>query len=185
MKNCPKEGCGQPHENPGRFCSRKCANSRSFSPEAIKKKSEAAKKNCQDPEFRQKNVQALNKYWQEVKSGERESYLFGLKLIIEQVESGTYKTFTPRVIQAKVRRYLLHKRGNQCQICGNTEWLGKPIPLACDHIDGKHENVELSNFRLVCLNCDGLLPTYKSKNWGNGSKVNREYKRRRVEKLQV
>ena len=37
-----------------------------------------------------------------------------------------------------------------------------------DHIDGNSDNNILSNLRLVCGNCDMQLPTYKSKNKGNG-----------------
>jgi hypothetical protein len=43
-----------------------------------------------------------------------------------------------------------------------------------DHIDGNSENNHLSNLRLVCGNCDMLLPTYKSKNKGNGRAYRRE-----------
>ena len=67
-----------------------------------------------------------------------------------------------------VRRYLLEKYGNCCQICKNTEWMGKPIPLVCDHIDGNPENHNIDNFRLVCGNCDMQLPTYKAQNRGLG-----------------
>ena len=36
------------------------------------------------------------------------------------------------------------------------------------HIDGNSDNNALVNLRLVCGNCDMQLPTYKSKNRGNG-----------------
>ena len=42
-----------------------------------------------------------------------------------------------------------------------------------DHIDGNSDNWMDNNLRLVCGNCDMQLPTYKSKNLGNG-----RYKRR-------
>jgi len=42
MSICPK--CGAPHNKLGRFCSRKCANSRVFSNETIEKKRTANKK---------------------------------------------------------------------------------------------------------------------------------------------
>ena len=41
MKTCPK--CESLHDKPGKFCSRKCANSRQFSEETIIKKSQSAK----------------------------------------------------------------------------------------------------------------------------------------------
>lgn len=42
MKICPK--CGNTHEKPGTFCSRRCANSHTQSPETNRKRSESNKK---------------------------------------------------------------------------------------------------------------------------------------------
>jgi predicted nucleic acid-binding Zn ribbon protein len=67
-----------------------------------------------------------------------------------------------------VRRYLNETREHICVLCKNTEWQGKPIPLVSDHIDGNPHNHQLDNLRLICNNCNALLPTYKSKNIGNG-----------------
>lgn len=66
------------------------------------------------------------------------------------------------------KKYLMETRGYCCEICGTREWMGKPVGLILDHIDGNSENDSLSNVRLVCGNCDMQLPTYKSKNKGNG-----------------
>lgn len=54
------------------------------------------------------------------------------------------------------------------QVEQGSEWMGKPMPLVCDHVDGDHANQKLTNFRLVCGNCDMQLDTYKSKNKGRG-----------------
>lgn len=67
-----------------------------------------------------------------------------------------------------IKRYLIESQGHVCSICKLTEWYGAPIPLVMDHIDGHSENNNLDNLRLVCGNCDMQLPTYKSKNKGNG-----------------
>src|SRR6478735_326613 len=61
-----------------------------------------------------------------------------------------------------------------CQICGTSEWLGKPIMLIGDHIDGNSENNAIENIRLICSNCDETLSTYKSRNRGNGREVRRQ-----------
>lgn len=80
------------------------------------------------------------------------------------------------------KRYMIHTSGHRCMICGQTEWMGKPVPLVLDHIDGNSDNYKLSNLQLVCGNCDMQLPTYKSKNKNSGntsrSKRRREYWRK-------
>jgi len=44
------------------------------------------------------------------------------------------------------------------------------IPLVSDHIDGDPKNNNLDNFRIICNNCDSILPTFKGKNRGKGRK---------------
>ena len=63
-----------------------------------------------------------------------------------------------------VRRFLIDKYGHECSICHYKKWQGKPIPLVVDHINGNPMDCFISNFRLVCGNCDMQLPTYKNKN---------------------
>lgn len=77
-----------------------------------------------------------------------------------KIESGVYKSSNP----TQYKRYLIETRGHQCEICKQTEWMGQPIPLVMDHINGRSSENNLDNLRLVCGNCDMQLPTYKSKN---------------------
>ena len=73
----------------------------------------------------------------------------------------------------RAKRYLIEKHGHQCVICKNTEWMGKPIPLTLDHINGNPDDWRVENLRVICPNCDRQTPTYGGKNKGNGKMSNR------------
>jgi hypothetical protein len=94
---------------------------------------------------------------------------------IQLIESGEYHNLCEESIRKHVKKWLIHRNGNVCSICKQSEWMGSPIPLVNDHIDGNSQNCNLENFRLVCCNCDAQLPTYKSKNRGRGRPRDRSY----------
>jgi len=74
-----------------------------------------------------------------------------------------------------VRQYLLDVQSGCCAICGgNTTWQDLPLAFVLDHIDGDPTNNCRENLRLICPNCDSQLPTYKSRNRGNGRHFRRE-----------
>ncbi len=56
----------------------------------------------------------------------------------------------------------------RCDSCKNTEWMGKPISLELDHIDGDNTNNLISNLRILCPNCHAQTPTYRGKNRKSG-----------------
>ena len=90
------------------------------------------------------------------------------------------------VVSPQVKRYLREKFGDKCCICGWSKINPKTgkVPLVADHIDGNwRHNVE-SNLRLVCPNCDALLPTFSALNKGKGRK-NRTVSKRTLEARQL
>ena len=77
-------------------------------------------------------------------------------------------------ISTYIRRWLKETRGERCEVCKETKWCGKTIPLLVDHIDGNWKRTVPENLRRICGNCDMQLPTYKNKNKGNGRFSRRE-----------
>lgn len=81
---------------------------------------------------------------------------------ILKIKNGNYHSTDLRTI----KRYLFETRGMKCELCGLSKWMGKTIPLVCDH--GDSSNHKLNNLRLICNNCDVIMPTFKGRNRGSG-----------------
>lgn len=61
-----------------------------------------------------------------------------------------------------LRRVLVAVHGRpQCVVCGNPgEWMGQPLTLHIDHINGDHSDNRVTNLRWLCPNCHTQTPTY-------------------------
>lgn len=69
-----------------------------------------------------------------------------------------------RVKSQTLRRFVEERDGPACSCCGTIEWLGKPMTMDLDHIDGDHRNNFPENIRLLCPNCHRQTPTWGKSN---------------------
>lgn len=51
-----------------------------------------------------------------------------------------------------------------CNKCKSEKWLGEPIPLEINHIDGNNSNHRKNNIELLCPNCHTLTDNYRGRN---------------------
>jgi 5-methylcytosine-specific restriction endonuclease McrA len=51
-----------------------------------------------------------------------------------------------------------------CSQCGIFEWLGRPLALQIDHINGIHNDWRVENLRMLCPNCHSQTPTFAGRN---------------------
>lgn len=78
-------------------------------------------------------------------------------------------------ISKHVRRYMIEKHGERCQLC---DWQERNlvtgrVPLTIDHTDGNCLNNAEANLRLLCPNCHSLTPTYGNLNKGRSQRYHR------------
>ncbi len=55
-----------------------------------------------------------------------------------------------------------------CTRCGICTWLGMPLALHLDHVNGVGDDHRLENIRLLCPNCHSQTDTYCGRNVARG-----------------
>lgn len=156
MKVCPK--CESEHDKPGTFCSRKCANSRIFSEEAKRKKSQANKGRASwskgltkdDSDRILAQSQSIRQNWRKRVSARAQEILV---------------TDFDTLSNPEKRKRILHEQNGGCLHCGTSStWNGCHLTLELDHINGVREDNSRGNLRILCPNCHSQTPTYRAKN---------------------
>jgi len=64
------------------------------------------------------------------------------------------------------KRLVALGREERCTICKTKEWMGKPLRLDVDHINGIPNDNREENLRFLCPNCHRQTPT-----WGNKKRI--------------
>lgn len=79
----------------------------------------------------------------------------------------------PRASVSHVRRLArIHVTPYQCKKCENPgEWMGEPVTLQLDHINGDNSDQRIDNLRWLCPNCHSQTETwgFKSREKDGGS----------------
>lgn len=148
MKICPK--CSTEHHKHGTFCSRKCANSRTFSDESKKKRGETYSLWYKSLTEKEKEEYNSKKTTKEVRQKRKEN--------LERKYENTPFAELP---YSRKKSKVLKEQNNQCLTCGLSEWLNNPIKFELDHIDGNTENNIRTNLRVLCPNCHSQTPTFR------------------------
>ncbi len=147
-KSCPK--CNTDHDKTGIYCSRKCANSRSFSEKSRQLKSVAGKR-----------------VWDRLTEEQRlEKAQLLFKLCpynpTNYMKSLMTQDWDVIGIQGKRLRVILEQNGH-CNKCGITEWNGEIITLEYEHRDGNNANNSRDNVEALCPNCHSQTLTWRGR----------------------
>ena len=97
------------------------------------------------------------------------------------VDISEYLSNKRSIMSSKLKQKLfaLGIKENKCEICGISEWNGKPIMCALHHIDGNNQNNSLENLQILCPNCHSQTENYAGRN----AKINAPKKKKTKEEM--
>lgn len=84
------------------------------------------------------------------------------KIPTDEILKGNHPQYQTNKLRKRILRENILE--NKCSVCGLTEWMGNPITLQLDHINGKPKDHRLENLRLICPNCHSQTDTWCGKN---------------------
>jgi hypothetical protein len=72
----------------------------------------------------------------------------------------------PQTSRSHLKQRLLKAglKEKRCELCGITEWQGKPLNMQLHHINGDGLDNRLENIELLCGNCHSQTETYGGRN---------------------
>ena len=151
---CENIKCNNDHDGSygsGKFCSRPCSNSRGPRTDAVKNKiSIGVKQSISEGKVRKQATQ-------------------------EEIESNIQKvkaTWNKKLLEADFddlgwdskRKRIIFEQAGQCVKCGLSEWLGQPLILEIDHINGCNNDDKRENLEGLCPNCHSTTDTWRGRN---------------------
>lgn len=80
-----------------------------------------------------------------------------------------------KISRASLKRHILKNSiiEYKCYKCGCIgEWLGEPLILQIEHINGIRNDHRLENLCFLCANCHSQTATYAGRNWKKSQRVN-------------
>ncbi|MFF3344916.1 HNH endonuclease signature motif containing protein [Streptomyces sp. NPDC002779] len=82
------------------------------------------------------------------------------EILVEETSAHATRVPSSRLKRA-MRRLGVEER---CALCGiEPVWLGEPLPLEVDHVDGNWRNNRIENLRLLCPNCHSTTDSYRGR----------------------
>lgn len=81
-----------------------------------------------------------------------------------RTDASEYFDNSKSIPASRLRNYLIRDGYKECKCerCGNTEWMGQPIPLELHHKDFNHYNNNLDNLQILCSNCHMQVHGYSN-----------------------
>ena len=96
------------------------------------------------------------------KGGERPLQNVDRTIPLDEILNGQHPTYQTH--RLRLRLFESGLKEQKCEICGTSQWQGQQLSLILDHINGINDDHRFANLRIVCPNCDSLLPTFCGRN---------------------